>query len=148
MHAVTGYNAHSHSQKIYTTCPLNQQRTTHRHAIQPPSTSPLNENTHLLSHRPPQPSLPAPSTPFLKDPHRVNEPISVHKHARVLLNIGFTGSRLLCTTALSPHLSSPRPTERSIEDDVHVLEMAIDVAISSVIREGGCPIWSGRGCRP
>lgn len=104
-----------------------------------PYTSPFPPSTLLPAHLPPQPPPPTPPAPLLVDPHIVDKPIRVLKNARVLLNVRLAGIRLLLAAALRPDLSRPRPAERGVEHDVHVLEMVVDVAPARIVRQRGAP---------
>lgn len=92
----------------------------------------------LLPHLPSQTPLPTPTAPSLVDPDRVDKPISVHEDARILLDVRLAGIRLVPAAALRPHLPGPRAAERGVEDEVHVLEVRVDVA-AGVVGERGAP---------
>ncbi len=99
----------------------------------------------LPPHLPPHPPLPAPPLPLLKHPHGINQPIRLHKRARILLHIRLARPRLLLTAALRPVLPRPRPAKRRVENEIHILEVRIDVAVAGVVREGGAPGARVRG---
>ena len=57
----------------------------------------------------------------------------------MLLHERLTRRRLRRTAALAPHLPSPLPTERRVEQDPHALEMPIDIAFPRKGRNGRTP---------
>ena len=77
---------------------------------------------------------------LLVDLDRINQPIRLGESARILHHKRLARPRFCLTAALLPILARPLPAKSRVEDDVHVLEMVIDVAvIARVVREGGAP---------
>ena len=94
---------------------------------------------------PPQSPLPTAPLRLLKDLHRIDKPIRLRERARVLLDVRLARTRLGLAAALGPHLPRPRPAERGVENDIHVLEVRVDVAVARVPGERGAPLARVRG---
>lgn len=79
------------------------------------------------------------------DLNRVDGPVSGSESSWVGPHVPFTAS-LTGTTAATPHRSRPISTERSVEDNVLVREIAVDVASTSSIErhDRSSPVSSNR----
>ena len=76
----------------------------------------------------------------LKDPNPIDPPVRILELSRITLHPLIARLRLGTTLLiLTPRLSRPVPTKRGIEDDIHVLEVSINVALPREPRHGGSP---------
>ena len=76
--------------------------------------------------------------------HSIDQPICLAQRLRIRRNKGLTSRRLGRTLTLRPRLAGPIAAQGGIEDDLHILEMRIDITVASIARHGGAPrtrIW-------
>ncbi len=90
----------------------------------------IKASSHI--HRKPHPTFHRLRPGTLIHVDRIDQPIRVPENARIILHIRLTRRRLAPTARLRPDIliASPVPAERGVEDDLHVLEMAGNVAMS------------------
>lgn len=77
---------------------------------------------------------------ILVDLERVDAPVGLCKCRRIVLHIRFASVTLGCAGAGRPSLASPVTTESNVEDDLKIVEVRVNVTVSS---EFGC--WSSPG---
>lgn len=68
------------------------------------------------------------STTLLINLNTINQPIRINKRPRVIRHKIRTRRRLTRTTATAPNIARPVTTESSVEHDIVVLEMLVNVA--------------------
>ena len=82
--------------------------------------------------------------------HAINQPVRFRKRTRQQLRMRITRCRRIRTIAHPPHIvrARPLPTKRGIEDDIHVGEMLIDIAVAGIVGHWCAPAArvGGAGC--
>ncbi len=133
----------------YTVIPISQGHLHHLYKSTNTTTRTPSSPLHNLS--PPYLSFRRTIRPgLLINLHSINQPVCLRKRTWHQLRMRVTRCRHICTTASPPHIlrTRPLPTERGIEDDIHIGEMLIDVAVAGEVCHGCAPAAGigGAGC--
>lgn len=101
---------------------------------------PIRQTSLPPTHTLPNPPPPFLTRLFLKHLDRINQPVRLGEGAGILSHKRLARARFCFTAALLPILARPLPAKGRVEDEVHVLEVLVHVAVAAgVVRERGAP---------